>query len=246
MLTTSNLTMQFGAAPLFENVSVKFSDGHRYGLIGANGCGKSTFMKILGGDLEPSSGSVSKDPGERIGKLKQDQFAYESTPVIDTVIMGHEELWVVKQERDRIYGLPEMSEEDELVVAKFGTHLGTAFQLVDDILDYSADSDEMGKNVGDDLAEGKPTLPLIHALAQSKKNGAIEDANLIKKAIEEGGLDLIEEITGIIRKNKSLEYTIEVAKKETQLANDCLKALPDSEFKTALNGLANYSLSRTT
>ncbi len=142
--------------------------------------------------------------------------------------------------------LSEMSEEDELVVAKFGTHLGTAFQLVDDILDYSADSDEMGKNVGDDLAEGKPTLPLIHALAQSKKNGAIEDANLIKKAIEEGGLDLIEEITDIIRKNKSLEYTIEVAKKETQLANDCLKALPDSEFKTALTGLANYSLSRTT
>ena len=139
-----------------------------------------------------------------------------------------------------------LSREDELVVAKFGTHLGTAFQLVDDILDYSADSDEMGKNVGDDLAEGKPTLPLIYALSESEKSGHTEDADMIKKAIEEGGLDLIEEITVIIKKTKSLEYTIEVAKKETILATDCLKILPDSEFKSALSNLANYSLSRTT
>jgi ATPase subunit of ABC transporter with duplicated ATPase domains len=104
--------MQFGARPLFENVSVKFGDGNRYGLIGANGCGKSTLMKILGNDLEPSSGNVSKDPNERIGKLKQDQFAYEEHGVIDTVIMGHEELWAVKSERDSIYAKPEMSEAD--------------------------------------------------------------------------------------------------------------------------------------
>lgn len=104
--------MQFGAKPLFENVSVKFGEGNRYGLIGANGCGKSTFMKILGGDLEPSAGNVSKDPNERIGKLKQDQFAYEEFSVIDTVIMGHEELWAVKSERDAIYANPEMTEED--------------------------------------------------------------------------------------------------------------------------------------
>ncbi len=112
MLTTSNITMQFGARPLFENVSVKFGDGNRYGLIGANGCGKSTFMKILGNDLEPSSGNVSKDPNERIGKLKQDQFAYEEFGVIDTVIMGHEELWAVKSERDAIYSKAEMTEAD--------------------------------------------------------------------------------------------------------------------------------------
>ena len=104
--------MQFGAKPLFENVSVKFGDGNRYGLIGANGCGKSTFMKILGGDLEPSSGNVSKDPNERLGKLKQDQFAYESFNVVDTVIMGHAELWAIKSERDAIYAKPEMTEED--------------------------------------------------------------------------------------------------------------------------------------
>lgn len=112
MLTTANITMQFGAKPLFENVSVKFGEGNRYGLIGANGCGKSTFMKILGGDLEPTQGSVSKESDERIGKLRQDQFAFEEYSVIDTVIMGHAELWAVKQERDQIYAKPEMTEED--------------------------------------------------------------------------------------------------------------------------------------
>ena len=112
MLITANITMQFGPKPLFENVSVKFGEGNRYGLIGANGCGKSTFMKILGRDLEPTSGNVSKDPNERIGKLKQDQFAYENFKVIDTVIMGHEELWAIKAEKDAIYANPEMTEED--------------------------------------------------------------------------------------------------------------------------------------
>lgn len=110
--------MQFGAKPLFENISVKFGDGNRYGLIGANGCGKSTFMKILGGELEPTSGNVSIDVNERVGKLRQDQFAYEEFTVVDTVIMGHAELWEVKKERDRIYSLPEMSEDDGMKVAE--------------------------------------------------------------------------------------------------------------------------------
>ncbi|NKF50309.1 ABC-F family ATPase [Shewanella sp. WXL01] len=118
MIYSNNITMQFGSKPLFENISVKFGGGNRYGLIGANGCGKSTFMKILSGELEPTSGNVSIDPGERIGKLNQDQFAYEEYSVVDTVIMGHKELWEVKQERDRIYALPEMSEEEGIRVAE--------------------------------------------------------------------------------------------------------------------------------
>ncbi len=118
MITTANITMQFGAKPLFENISVRFGKGNRYGLIGANGCGKSTLMKILGGDLEPTAGSVSIDENERVGKLRQDQFAFEEFTVIDTVIMGHTQLWEIKQERDRIYSLPEMSEEDGMKVAE--------------------------------------------------------------------------------------------------------------------------------
>ncbi|NOU20544.1 MAG: ABC-F family ATPase, partial [Methyloglobulus sp.] len=112
------------AKPLFENVSVKFGDGNRYGLIGANGCGKSTFMKILSGDLEPSAGNVSISPGERLGILRQDQFAYEEFSVIDTVIMGHKELWQIKQERDRIYSLPDMSEAEGLQVADLEVEFG--------------------------------------------------------------------------------------------------------------------------
>ncbi|MCL5956488.1 MAG: ABC-F family ATPase [Gammaproteobacteria bacterium] len=117
MLSTTNLTMQFGAKALFENVSVEFGNGNRYGLIGANGSGKTTLMKILGGDLEPSSGHVSLSSGERLGKLRQDQFAFEECTVLDTVIMGHAELWRVKQERDRLYALPEMTDEEGMAVA---------------------------------------------------------------------------------------------------------------------------------
>ncbi len=118
MLSAANLTIQFGAKPLFENVSVKFGNGHRYGLIGANGCGKSTLMKILSGDLKPTAGNVSLGPNERLGKLRQDQFAFEEMTVINTVIMGHEALWQVKEERDRLYSLPDMSEAEGMQVAE--------------------------------------------------------------------------------------------------------------------------------
>ncbi|MDA0790404.1 MAG: ABC-F family ATPase [Proteobacteria bacterium] len=117
MITTANITMQFGAKPLFENISARFGEGNRYGLIGANGSGKSTFMKILTGSLAPTSGNVSISENLRVAELQQDQFAYESYSVIDAVIMGDRKLMKVKQERDRIYGLPEMSEEDGMKVA---------------------------------------------------------------------------------------------------------------------------------
>ena len=121
MLSTVNVTMQFGAKPLFENVSVKFGEGNRYGLIGANGSGKSTFMKILGGDLEPSSGQVMLDPNERLGKLRQDQFAFEDDRVLDVVMMGHAEMWQAMSERDAIYSNPDASEEDYMHAAELET-----------------------------------------------------------------------------------------------------------------------------
>jgi len=151
VISTANITMQFGAKPLFENISVKFGNGNRYGLIGANGCGKSTFMKILDGSLAPSAGNVSITPNERIGKLSQDQFAFEEFSVIDTVIMGHTELWAVKQERERIYSLPEMSEEEGMQVAE----LETQFAEMDG---YSAESRAgeilLGAGISEDLHFG--------------------------------------------------------------------------------------------
>lgn len=118
MLTTANVTQQFGEKPLFEDISIKLGNGRRYGLIGANGCGKSTFMKILSGELTPTGGSVGKEPNARMATLKQNQFAYEDMQVIDTVIMGHNELWQIKKERDRIYALPEMTEAEGMKVAE--------------------------------------------------------------------------------------------------------------------------------
>ena len=147
MISTANITMQFGAKPLFENISVKFGDGNRYGLIGANGCGKSTFMKILDGSLVPTSGNVSITPNERLGRLSQDQFAFEQFSVVDTVIMGHEEMWAVKQERDRIYALPEMSEDDGMKVAE----LEVQFAEMDG---YSAESRAGEILMGAGIAQG--------------------------------------------------------------------------------------------
>ncbi len=118
MLSTSNVAVQFGAKPLFEQVTVKFSDGNRYGLIGANGSGKSTLMKVLGGDLDASAGDVMLQSGMRLGKLNQNQFGYEDERVLDVVMRGHNELWAAMQERDRIYADPKATDEDYMKAAE--------------------------------------------------------------------------------------------------------------------------------
>lgn len=118
MLVAANLTIQFGAKPLFENVSVKFGEGNRYGLIGANGAGKSTFMKILCGLQEASAGNVSKEPHERMAYLRQDQFGYEEQRVLDVVLQGHSEMWDVMSRRDAIYADMEATEDDYMKAAE--------------------------------------------------------------------------------------------------------------------------------
>jgi ATPase subunit of ABC transporter with duplicated ATPase domains len=121
MLATSNVAVQFGAKPLFEQVTVKFSDGNRYGLIGANGSGKSTLMKVLGRDLEASAGDVMLQAGMRLGKLNQNQFGYEDDRVIDVVMSGHTELWAAMKERDRIYADPNATDDDYMKAADLET-----------------------------------------------------------------------------------------------------------------------------
>ena len=137
--------MQFGPKPLFENISVKFGEGNRYGLIGANGCGKSTFMKILGGDLEPSAGNVALEPNVRLGKLRQDQFAYEDVRVLDVVMMGHTEMWAAMTERDAIYANPEATDDDYM---------------------HAAELEVLGLDASDPVLDAFPALrrPAEHAL----------------------------------------------------------------------------------
>lgn len=132
MIRVKDVSVSFGSRILFEDVNLSFDEGNRYGLIGANGAGKSTFMKILVGDFEPSTGTVTVAPGLRVGVLRQDHYQYDDCRVLDTVLMGHPELWKVMQERERLYGLAEMTEEDGMKVGE----LESAFADMDG---YSAE-----------------------------------------------------------------------------------------------------------
>ncbi|MFS0673251.1 ABC-F family ATP-binding cassette domain-containing protein [Ornithinibacillus sp. 179-J 7C1 HS] len=118
MITVTNVSLRYGDKKLFEDVNLKFTPGNCYGVIGANGAGKSTFLKILSGEIEPQTGNVSMSPGERLAVLKQDHFAYEEHPVLETVLMGHEKLYAVKQEKDQIYMKAEFTEEDGMRAAE--------------------------------------------------------------------------------------------------------------------------------
>lgn len=127
MITTEKLTVKFGAQTLFENVNIKFSPGNCYGLIGANGAGKSTLLKVLAGDIEPTSGDVHIAKGQRLAVLKQNHFEFDHLRVIDTVIMGHRQLFDIMQERDALYAKADFNDEDGLKVA----HLETEFAELD-------------------------------------------------------------------------------------------------------------------
>jgi len=132
------------------------------------------------------------------------------------------------------------SEAEETAMIRYGQQLGTAFQLVDDALDFDASAEELGKNIGDDLAEGKATLPLIHAM----KNGSAEDKDLIRKAILDGGLDQLEKITAIIESTGALQYTAARAQEAADQAITALSDVPDSDYKQALIAIADFAVQR--
>jgi octaprenyl-diphosphate synthase len=137
--------------------------------------------------------------------------------------------------------LAERTDGEEAGLARYGKHLGTAFQLVDDVLDYSASDAELGKHIGDDLAEGKPTLPLIYAM----RHGASEEAAIIRRAIEQGGREDINLVIKIIESTGAIAYTSRLAKQQADLAIEAIGVLPESPYKEALISLAEFSVSRT-
>jgi octaprenyl-diphosphate synthase len=132
-------------------------------------------------------------------------------------------------------------EDIQAAMTRYGQHLGMAFQLIDDVLDYRADAEELGKNLGADLAEGKPTLPLIYAL----KNGSPEQVSVIRTSIEQGNIVELNRITTAIESTGGLAYTARLAKRESAIAIEALSALPDSPYKQALRELADFAVDRT-
>lgn len=124
MLQVSNVSLRFGDRKLFEDVNIKFTPGNCYGLIGANGAGKSTFLKILSGELDSQSGHVSLGKDERLSILKQDHFAYEDERVLDVVLRGNEKLWNVMKEKNEIYMKPDFSDEDGMRAAELEGEFG--------------------------------------------------------------------------------------------------------------------------
>ncbi|MFO7275931.1 MAG: octaprenyl diphosphate synthase [Pseudomonadota bacterium] len=138
--------------------------------------------------------------------------------------------------------LADQTPEVQSALARFGRHLGTAYQLIDDVLDYRSDPAERGKNLGDDLAEGKPTLPLIYTLRTASES----DRALIRSAIEKGGLDHLDAIIEAIESSGGLEYTMQMARQESEASLSALSALPDSDFKKGLAALARFAVERTT
>jgi octaprenyl-diphosphate synthase len=136
--------------------------------------------------------------------------------------------------------LGQATERDETALATYGTHVGTAFQLIDDVLDYSGDLAETGKNVGDDLAEGKPTLPLIFAM----REGSDAQRKIVRHAIEVGGKDDLENVIAAIRATGALEYTREAARREAKTATDAISHFPDSVYRDALLELCTFAVER--
>jgi len=148
MITVSNIGMQFGKQVLFKDVNLKFTDGNCYGVIGANGAGKSTFLKIISGDLDPTTGNISIGSGERLSVLKQNHYEFDETTVIDTVMMGFEELWKVKHQKDALYSKPDFSEEDGVIAAELE-------QRFDDMNGWNAESEAASLLSGMKIKEDK-------------------------------------------------------------------------------------------
>ncbi|MCI5140736.1 MAG: ATP-binding cassette domain-containing protein [Candidatus Electrothrix sp. ATG1] len=150
MITTNNIGLSYGKRVIFKEVNIKFTPGNCYGLIGANGAGKSTFLKILSGEIDPDQGEVSITPGQRLAVLNQDQFAFDEYTVMNTVIMGHKELYTVMAERDAIYAKPDFTEED-------GLRSGELEVLFGEMNGYEAESEAAvllkGLGIGEDLLQ---------------------------------------------------------------------------------------------
>ena len=237
MISTNGITMQFGAKPLFENVSVKFGEGNRYGLIGANGSGKSTFMKILGGDLEQTAGEVAIENGVRLGKLRQDQFAYEDMRVLDVVMMGHTEMWAAMTERDAIYANPEATEDDYMkaaeLEAKFAEYDGyTAEARAAELLSGVGISEDLHNAT---MAEVAPGFKLRVLLAQALFSKP--DVLLLDEPTNNLDINTIRWLEGVLNQYDS---TMIIISHDRHFLNEVCTHMADLDYNTITIYPGNY------
>ena len=237
MISTNGITMQFGAKPLFENVSVKFGEGNRYGLIGANGSGKSTFMKILGGDLEQTAGEVAIENGVRLGKLRQDQFAYEDMRVLDVVMMGHTEMWAAMTERDAIYANLEATEDDYMkaaeLEAKFAEYDGyTAEARAAELLSGVGISEDLHNAT---MAEVAPGFKLRVLLAQALFSKP--DVLLLDEPTNNLDINTIRWLEGVLNQYDS---TMIIISHDRHFLNEVCTHMADLDYNTITIYPGNY------
>lgn len=161
MIAVNNLSLQFGKRVLFDEVNLNFTNGNCYGVIGANGAGKSTFLKILSGDIDPTRGNVSMEPGKRMAVLRQNHYEFDEVTVLNTVMMGHSKLWKIMQEKDAIYAKPDFSEEDGLQAS----HLEAEFAEMNG---WNAESDAAALLSGLGILE-EDHFKLVKELSGSQK-----------------------------------------------------------------------------
>ena len=170
MISANNVTLRVGKKALFEDVNIKFTEGNCYGMIGANGAGKSTFLKILSGQLEPTSGDVVISPGERLSFLQQDHFKYDEFPVLDTVIMGNQRLYDIMKEKDAIYMKEDFSDEDGIKAAELEGEFAT-------MNGWEAESD------AENLLNGLGVEPENHYKMMSELPGPLKVKVLLAQAL---------------------------------------------------------------
>lgn len=237
MISTSNVTLRYGKRALFEDVNIKFTPGNCYGLIGANGAGKSTFLKILSGEIEPNSGEVFITPGERIAVLKQNHFEFDEIEVLKTVVMGHRQLFSIMEEKDALYAKPDFSEEDGMRAAE----LEGEFQ---ELNGWEAESDAasllLGLGIGTDLHDKqmkelsgneKVRVLLAQALFGSPQNLLLDEPT--------NHLD-IESINWLVNFLGRFEGTVIVVSHDRHFLNEVCTHIADIDFGKIQLYVGNY------
>ncbi|TNJ68257.1 ATP-binding cassette domain-containing protein [Paenibacillus hemerocallicola] len=237
MISTSNVTLRYGKRALFEDVNIKFTPGNCYGLIGANGAGKSTFLKILSGEIEPNSGEVFVTPGERLAVLKQNHFEFDELQVLKTVIMGHRKLFTIMEEKDALYAKPDFSEEDGMRAAE----LEGDFQ---DLNGWEAESDAasllIGLGIGTDLHDKqmkelsgneKVRVLLAQALFGNPQNLLLDEPT--------NHLD-IESINWLVNFLGRFEGTVIVVSHDRHFLNEVCTHIADIDFGKIQLYVGNY------